>query len=93
MKNVTRGRLSEGNLAGDDRQCQSRGRGWVWTVTGAVLGRVRNVSHLRRSEADMWVYEALGPAWQRPEEEDGMGRLRDWAEVITVLGQCRENGP
>jgi hypothetical protein len=80
MKNATRGRLSEGNLAGDDRRCQSRGRGRVWMVTDAVSGRVRNGSRLRRSEADVWVCEALGPAWQHP-------------EVIAVLGRCKENGP
>jgi hypothetical protein len=34
------------------------------------------------------VREALGPAWQHPEEEDGAGSLHtlDWAGVIAVLG-------
>jgi hypothetical protein len=29
------------------------------------------------------VHEALGPAWQRPEEADGVGclHLLDWAEA------------
>jgi hypothetical protein len=33
------------------------------------------------------VREVLGPAWQRPKEEDGVGRLcvLDWAWVIAVL--------
>jgi hypothetical protein len=54
VKNVTRGRLSKGNLAGDDRRCRRRGRGWGWALTGAVLGQVRNGSHPRRTEADVW---------------------------------------
>jgi hypothetical protein len=41
------------------------------------------------------VCEALGPAWQCPEEEDGAGWLHtlDWARVITVLGRRREKRP
>jgi hypothetical protein len=38
MKNATHVRLSDGNLAGDDRRCHSRGRGWVWEDTGCRSG-------------------------------------------------------
>jgi hypothetical protein len=53
VRNATHGWLSEGNLAGDDRQCRSRGRERVWTVMGVVSGRVCNGSRPRRSEADV----------------------------------------
>jgi hypothetical protein len=42
VKNAMRGRLSKGHLVGNDRRCRSKGRGWVWTVTGTVSGRLRN---------------------------------------------------
>jgi hypothetical protein len=51
---VTGGQPVDGNLAGDDRRCHSKGRGWVWAVTGAVVGWVRNGFLPRRSEANMW---------------------------------------
>jgi hypothetical protein len=41
------------------------------------------------------VREALGPAWQYPEEEDDAGRLHalDWAGVIVELGRPRRKWP
>jgi hypothetical protein len=41
------------------------------------------------------VREALGPAWQRPEEADGAGWLctLDWAEVSAELGRPRRKQP
>jgi hypothetical protein len=41
------------------------------------------------------VREALGPAWQCPEEEDDVGRLRvlDWAGIIAELGRQRRKQP
>jgi hypothetical protein len=41
------------------------------------------------------VREVPGPAWQRPEEADGAGRLRplDWAEAELSWAGRGENGP
>jgi hypothetical protein len=62
VKNATRGRLSEGNLAGDDLWCRSRGRGQVWAVTSVVSGRCLTVPTHERVRMSCGVREALGSA-------------------------------
>jgi hypothetical protein len=68
------------------------GFGWqrVWYRVGCVTVPTREGVRLTCG-----VCEALRPAWQRLEEEDGAGRLLtlDWAGVIAVLGWRREKRP